>query len=66
MSGNEHFRDDSADPELEPERAEQLLDEASRTVSGLPKDLDPRYIQTLSEEQERLRKIADSLIPPVE
>lgn len=66
MSNNEHFRDHSVNPELEPELAAQLLDEASRTPSGLPRDLDPRHQRALEEEQERLRQIADKLIPPVE
>jgi len=61
---NDRFRDDSVNPGLEPERAKELLDEASRTVSGLPKDLDPRYEQALAEEQKRLRQIADNLRPP--
>ena len=66
MSTNEHFREDSVDSELEPELAKSLLEEASRTVSGFPIVLDPRFVMALAEEQERLRQIADNLIPPIE
>jgi hypothetical protein len=49
---------------LTPERQEQLLDEASRTVSGLKRVVDPREVSVLESEEARLRKIADELIPP--
>jgi hypothetical protein len=49
---------------LTPEEQELLLDEASRTVSGLKRDVDPREVSTLESEDARLRKIADELLPP--
>ena len=64
MSSNEHFRQEPVNPELEPGLANELINEASRTMSGLPRDFDPRYEQALAEEQERLRQIADNLRPP--
>ena len=60
----ERFRDHSVDQDSDPGLAEQLIDESTRTVSGLQKEDDPRNALALAEEQARLQKIADSLIPP--
>ena len=49
---------------LTPEEKELLLDEASRTVSGLKRDFDPREVELLESEEARLRRIADELLPP--
>ena len=62
MSNNEHFRDGVVDTTKDPKLCEELLDEASRTVSGLLKEADVRDQLVLDEEQQRLQRIADSLV----
>lgn len=42
---------------------EELIEEASKTISGLQKDFDPRDQLVLEEETKRLNEIADKLKP---
>jgi hypothetical protein len=60
----ERFRDRSVDQDSDPGLVEQLIDESTRTISGLQKEEDPRAALVLAEEQARLQKIAEGLIPP--
>ena len=62
MSDNENFTEDVVDASKNPKLAEKLLDEASRTVSKIPREADVRDQSVLDEEQQRLQRIADSLI----
>jgi hypothetical protein len=64
--GEEGSNPDYDEPAMDDARRKQLLDEAGNTVSGLLKKEDPRGRVVLDEEAERLNRIADTLIPPLD
>ncbi len=43
--------------ELSPKRAEELIEEASKTMSGKPLDYDPREQQALDDELKRHERV---------
>lgn len=43
--------------ELPPKRAEELIEEASKTMSGKPLDFDPREQVALNEDAQRYEKV---------
>ncbi len=54
--------DDQDNRLLTPEEQQSLLDEASKTISGLDRGVDPRDSLMLAEENARLDKIAEEIM----